>query len=144
MSVTSDILYEILQQIDYRDISNWCQSSLAFAAFCRTERGQTTIRRKQQAYKEEQITAFLDSLSIDERKPSPFVRILTMRLKDQNILEPLWDRHIELLYKLPKGDLRTNKMNYDLLFQVLLEYYELFPIVKRIFEQNKYGSEARM
>ena len=67
MSITPDILYEILQKIDYLDISRWCRSSPEFANFCRSERGQTLIRQKQQKYREERVEDFLDGLSISDR-----------------------------------------------------------------------------
>ena len=180
MSITPDILYEILRKIDHLDISRWCRSSPEFANFCRSDRGQALIRQKQQTYREERVEDFLDSLSSYEIADDLIWKLnRTSRLeqdseKEPSIPEQFFERYIQLMRKAKDEfyqrhpDLKSNigppapghlfisfvptrlhteeelleldNINYDVLKQLLLEYYDLLPTVKRNFEENKYGT----
>lgn len=59
MNLTPDLMYELLQKLDYRDIPTWCQSRPEITNFCRSERAQQYIRP---FIKEEAIKKYLDSL----------------------------------------------------------------------------------
>ena len=89
MSITPDILYEILQKIDYSDINRWCRSSLEFANFCRSDRGNTLIRQKRQKYREERVKDFLDGLSSHEIAEDLIWKLnRTTRLEQDSEKEP--------------------------------------------------------
>ena len=155
MSITPDILYEILQKIDYLDISRWCRSSPEFANFCRNERGQALIRQKQNKYRETQVSTYLDSLSAEDRDNLIRKLIRTdyseMRAgKPSSLPLQFFWRHEELEkpanlatfsgLSVQHMDRRTHnetidKKNYGVLKQLLIEYYDLLPTVKRNFEQ---------
>ena len=59
MNLNADLLYELLQKLDYRDIANWCRTKPAIANFCKSARGQTLIKDKV-------VTGYLNSLNPDQ------------------------------------------------------------------------------
>ncbi len=62
MNLRYDQLYEIVNNMDYQDISKFCQSHPEFAKFCRSEVGLRLIQQKQRRYREQRVDNLLNSL----------------------------------------------------------------------------------